>query len=557
MRTRLAILALIVAAAPLVAGDRWVRIRIGPFEVLSSAGDKPAREQMLDAEQFRWAFGQMTAVADPVSVWPIRIVVDKKAAAGVTPSLRMGRDSWISVIAPGQDVGPQWRRQCARILLNDNTGRMPAGFEQAVMSLLSTLDLKGTRLSIGAPPPTEERTKDWARLQFFLTNPEYTLRSRVLLSNLARGADYDVASKNAFEKPARELDKLVEAHMAGGKFEAAPFPGKPLAPADFTVREAESYDGRIALADVLLSDPKLAAQAEAAYKALTGPEATEGLALLAAARKDPQAQKLFEAATKAGSKNPRAWLGTGAKEGAIRAIELNGKWPDPHIRLAEFATAPNVKAAELGKAAALARRDPALWQQTALACADAKQFAEAAKAWSAAERAAPTDDERARIRQARMDNEKARADFEAAERKRVADEEARALEKLRQDSIAEVRAAEAKANKELSKNGPVPTNVQPWWDGPGGPPEKAAGALERVDCLAGGRARLAIRVAGAKTPTLLLVQDPTKIVLSGAGEMALGCGPQKPARSVVVEYSPARDAKTGTAGEVRTVEFQK
>jgi hypothetical protein len=547
---RFLVLILLAPSLALFAADRWIRIQSGPFEVLSNDGEKSAREVMVEAEQFRWTFGQLLGIDDPKTRWPVRIVLVKNRRAEVPGAIAMGRDSWISAGAGS----PQWRKALTRILLDDNTGRMPAGIENGLIALFSTLEIKGVRITLGNPPPPAEQTKDWARLHFLVTSPELATRSRVMLANLAHGADYDTACRNAFEKRGAEMDILVDSYFAAGRFEPVVLSGRAMSERDFTVREIESYDGNIALADLLLADPTQAAAAGAAYKALTGPEATEGLALLAARRDPEAAAKLFQTATAAGSKNPRAWLGTGERAGAVRAIELNPKWPDPHIRLAELGAAPNVKAAELMKAAALALRDSALWQRAALACEDANQFPEASKAWSGAERAAASDEERKRLRQARIDSERRRADFEAAERKRIADEQARDLERVRQESMAAIRAAEEKANKEMAVGGSVPKNPQPWWDGPEGPLEKAVGTLRRVDCLAAGKARLVVETGPTKT-IQLLIPDPGKLVLRGGGDLSLGCGLQQPARRVAIEYTPARDAKLGTAGNVQTLEL--
>jgi hypothetical protein len=533
-----------------VAEDHWIRIKSGPFEVIGSAGERAARQQVFEAEQFRYALGQLLGGKELNTVWPVRIVVAKGLRS--TPPA-MGRDSWIS--ASGETQTLEWREACARILIGDNIGRLPPGFESGLISLISTLEMKSVKLTLGAPPPAAERTRDWARLHLFATAPEYTGRLRILLSNMTHGGDYDAACRNAFEKSAAEMEKRVDAYFAAGKFEGVPFPGRALSEKDFTVREAEAYDGRVAMADLLLADPSKAAQAEAAYKALTGAEAQEGLGLLAARRKDPSAAKLFETATAAGSKNPQAWLGTGTHAGAIKAIELNPKWPDPHVRLAELSTAPNVKAAELGKAAALAPRDAGLWKQSALAYAAANQFTEAGKAWSGAERAAASDEERNQLRQARQDNERARADYEAAARKRIADEEAADLERIKNQSLAEIRAAEDKARKQMAEGGAVPAKPVEWWDGPGGPTQKVSGTLQRVDCLAGGRAKLTVQT-GPKATVQLMIRDPGKIAITGTGELTLGCGPQRPARSVSIDYAPARDAKLGTAGDVQVVEFK-
>jgi hypothetical protein len=538
-------------AAGAVAEDHWVRIKSGPFEVITPAGDRAARQRMFEAEQFRYALGELLGSQELATVWPIKLVVLKNPQP-LLPA--MSRDSWIAAVNAGEPLTPEWRRACARILIDDNIGRIPQGIESGLITLISTLEVKSVKLTLGTPPPAAERTREWARVHLFATQPEYPRGLRMLLSNLAHGADYDAACRNAFQKPAVEMEKRVDAYLAAGKFEAIPFSGRALSEKDFTVREVESYDGRLALADLLLADPTKAAQAEAAYKALTGPEPQEGLALLASQRKEATALKLFETATTSGSKNARAWLGTGTKAGAIKAIELNPKWPDPHVRLAELGAAPNVKAAELGKAAALAPRNAELWKQAALAYVASNQYVEAGKAWSGAERAALNDEERGKLRQARIDNERLRADYEAGERRRIATEEAKELERLKNASLAEVRAAETKARNEMAGGGPVPTKPQEWWDGPNGPSQKAAGKLLRVDCLTGGRSKLTVQT-GPKA-VVVMIRDPGKIVIAGGGERSLACGPQRPAREVTIEYTPNRDAKLGTAGDVQVIEFK-
>jgi hypothetical protein len=62
-------------------------------------------------------------------------------------------------------------------------------------------------------------------------------------------------------------------------------------------------------------------------------------------------------------------------------------------------------------------------------------------------------------------------------------------------------------------------------------------------------------VAGRST-TRLLVPDPTQVAISGGGERSFGCGVQKPARKVTVEFTPRADAAQGTSGDVVTIEFQ-
>jgi hypothetical protein len=77
--------------------------------------------------------------------------------------------------------------------------------------------------------------------------------------------------------------------------------------------------------------------------------------------------------------------------------------------------------------------------------------------------------------------------------------------------------------------------------------------LRQVDCL-GKQARLIVQSSDGKT-VRLLVPDPEKIAISGGGDLALGCGAQKP-RRVMIGYFPKTNAKLATAGEVATIEFQ-
>jgi hypothetical protein len=92
----------------------------------------------------------------------------------------------------------------------------------------------------------------------------------------------------------------------------------------------------------------------------------------------------------------------------------------------------------------------------------------------------------------------------------------------------------------------------PWWNGPK-PGGKAAGTLERVDCL-GKRFRLLVRSGEGKT-IRLLIPDAGQVAISGGGDQTLACGTQKP-RRVIIEYFPKANARLGTAGEVATIEFQ-
>ena len=80
------------------------------------------------------------------------------------------------------------------------------------------------------------------------------------------------------------------------------------------------------------------------------------------------------------------------------------------------------------------------------------------------------------------------------------------------------------------------------------------GSFSRLDCL-GERARLHLLVEGE--PLALAILDAAAVRISGpdTGQVDLSCGEQK-LRPVAVEYQPSEDADFGTAGIVKTIQFQ-
>jgi len=143
-----------------------------------------------------------------------------------------------------------------------------------------------------------------------------------------------------------------------------------------------------------------------------------------------------------------------------------------------------------------------------------------------------------------------RLEYEEAERRRKAEEDARDLARLKDQARAEVHALEAKYS-----DGKLPPDqkVVPWWEGPK-PPAKVTGSLRQSECLAGSQARLTI-VGDDKKIVKLLVTDPSKLSIEGVGELTFRCGAQK-ARRVTVGYFPKINSRLATVGEAATLAFQ-
>jgi len=555
--------ALMVAPAPglRAANEHWIALRSGPFEAFSSVGEKPAREKLMFLEQFRETLRVITGKDDMRLVWPVRVVISKSAPEDSKP-FALGRDARMIAVGESAAFSSDELKELARILLHDNTNRLPPDVEQGIIELVSTLQVDGTRITLGAPVPEAERSPGWALMHLVTVNPDYAGRSSVMISNLEQTNDFDAACHNAFEKSGAQIQQQASAYLKAGNFPTTSVPGRAVSMTrDFKPIQLGSEDARFALADLLLASGHTAA-ASAAYMALHGPEASEGLGLIAFRdQKDDQAQSALKDAVEGGSRNARAWLELGfIKSDADmlkKASELNPRWGEPYYQLADINPAiakPQLeqRAAMLKKAASLDPRNMDYWTELAKTYEAAKDFAEAQKAWSGAERAAANDQQRAKMAKIRLDVQAKRFDYEAAERKRIHDEEQADLDRVKAQSEAEIHAAEVAARKKLNPNGEAVPKPVGWYQEQSGG-VSVEGVFQKLDCM-DTRARMVIQTGDGKTVQLLMA-DPSQVSLGGGGEKTLNCGAQKNPRQVLVRYHPKPDAKLHTAGEVTTIEF--
>ena len=568
---------LLIALAALPAQAAWLELRHGPFVVYTDAGAEPARLALNHLEQFRYAVGEAAGKPEPALPWPVTVVV-RKAGKGVpAPFVGFSRDGWILSWPAGSQPPAAVFRDFARIIIDHNVPRpMPPGFEAALASLYSTLQVQGQRLTLGAPPPAPERTIEWAALHRLAIAEESASRAHVFFSNLANGAEEEIAWRNAFGPPAErswtpKMRDAAAAYLQAGQFATRSMMGRLVPEREF--HEIPALPSRIRLlpGDLALGRGAPPAEIRAAYEAALNekpsPAGHEGraLALLLEKRTEDARQELV-AATSAEGAGPRAYyeLARLEKDPAGKqkllelAVKLNIQWADPFLALAALEPGPIRRAAHLKKAASLRPRDPQIWLELAQAQFDAKQFAEAEKSMRMALGAAPDPAAQAELTRRFEDFEQAKSDAEAAARKKERDEEKADLDRVRNEALERIHQAEQTANE---KAGPVQgaapgQKIENWWDGP---PTKALSAtLKRVDCL-GKRARLIVDNAGQ--PLRLLIPDSGNILVLGpdgnpAAEKArLACGPQRPARRVKIEYTPRPDAAAGTAGDAVSLQF--
>jgi len=538
-----------------MAADHWARYTSEPFEVLTDAGERAGQETMVRFEEFRHALGIVVGADDLTTPLPVRILVFRNSQGWTSPApLTEGRDRYAIVLSEKSPVPPAVYGELTRLLLDANTNRMPAAFEHGLIEFFSTLQVTGIHITVGAPPPQPDL--DWARIHLLVAAPEYFGKLRVLLYNLRKGVDDDPAYRNAFGKSAAEVEAQAKQHFAARQFPTTTLSSMPLAPDDFHERPISDADVRLARADLLAGPQSAAEYRNLLNDNLKVPEAQEGLGLMELRdHHDTEARAHFSAAIEAGAKSARCFIEFArlepdhekARQALLRAAGINPKLDEPFALLAGIDSDPHQRLADWKNAAERNPRNAAYWQALAECYTADHNFTEAAKAWREAEQAAADPEKRSQMRQARLAVEGQRLDYEAAEKQRKADEEAREIAQLQANARAELHAAEAKMNGGAR---PDPKAV-PWWDGVQ-PTGKITGNLKQVDCL-GKQAR--ILVEGADHKTVKLLVDPAQVFVAGGGQLNLGCGVQKP-RRVAIEYFPKPNARLSTAGDVASIEFQ-
>jgi hypothetical protein len=428
--------------------------------------------------------------------------------------------------------------------------------------LVSTLDVKGSRLTLAAPPPAGDRSVTWAMLHKLGTAEETSSRLRVLLSNLANGADLDVAWRNAYPERGIVKDEEARAYLQAGQFPTVAKLGRPV---DLD-RKYEPIPAMPSRVRVLPGDLALAAgdapAALAAYRAALNEKSSvlgqEGYALaLLATGAQADAIQTLEAARSQEGVGVRALIELARTkpnaEEARPLLDAAGKLNPTALDVWTIAAAkepgPVRRAFFLKKAVEVAPRQGELWQQLAMAQLGARQYADSEKSYRRALLEAASDAERARYEAQREQFMQMRLDAEAADRKKIQDEERAELERLRKESLDAIRSAESKANEQL---GGVKSNrkAEQWWEGPA--TTTFTGTLVSVACQ-GQRAHLSLKDAEDK-PLTLLIPNANQVLLLPQGQATLTCGVQRPPRRVKIDYVPKPSAQS--AGEVASVEFQ-
>jgi hypothetical protein len=407
-----------------------------------------------------------------------------------TTELVIDRDAYTATIAKNTPVPDQWNRALGDIFLNDSIGRMPETFERGLVDFFSTLNVEGVRVVGGAAPP--KVTLDWARVHMLMVSDKYRGRLRTLLFNLQKGNDPVPSYKNAFERTQAEIEAEAKAWLAAGNFATIALNSKPIAfERDFIARPWNP------------------------------------------AKKVESAMDAFDRGDFAG------------------AVRIKPDWPAAKVKLAMTVAEPD-RSRLLREAAVEAQRNPEYWRLLAETLAAAGEYSESYKAWGAAERASRNDEERAKMHLARLALENAKLDFEDAERQRKKEAEAAELERIKNESLRNIRMAEAAANEKLGGPDGAP-KPEAWWEDPKNE-ASVSGQLMRVEC-AQGRMTLVVSDAARKLSRVALPSDASRLKVRGPEGFSFACGAvAKPVKMKVVYIKPPKPGQ-GTLGDATAIEF--
>ncbi len=544
-----------LASAGAQAAGQWVQILGTPFRVYSNAGDQNARAVFSQLEEFRTTFSMAAGVADPKLVWPLAVVaVRHEGDAGpALPTPTLGRDALLVTVPAKGPLPPALFERLARMLVDQNLKPLPAEEDAGLVAMLSGYSSVSVHVTIH-PPDTAGRTRDWGRIYHLFANPATRDQLGVYLSNLMQGADRETAYRNAFRRSGKDMEAELDLFLHSAVFPDITFSGRPLSPIrDYRIATLDEDDASLLLADLMLARGDTGVGA--AYAKLSGASAEEGRGLAALAARDAAtARREFAAAAKSNSKNARIYYeaalldGTTpqAREKFLAAAQYNPRWVAPLLGLANLETAPAEKVKWLDKAAALTPRDAALWRKLAETAISAQEYAIADRAWIGAMRATPDPATRQRLEAMREQMSSARADAEEQQRKREEAAKTADLERVKQQTMAEIHAAEQQANRAMNPGGEKLTTQPVPYSSLESNTTKISGTLTEVVCKGKGMT-LVVR-GGDGSVHRLPVDDPSALTAPD-GTPLLPCGAVNPPRRIVVEVS------AGKMPQVLTVEF--
>ncbi len=580
----------------LAAADQWMKLATPNFELYTTSGEKKGREAILYFEQVRSFFLEASA-SKRVSEFPVRIVAFRgekqyqpyRLNEFATAYYARGRNRDYIVM---QDIAsehyPVAIHEYSHLIIEHSGLNPPPWLNEGLAELYSTLTTVGKKAAVGDIIPGRAQTlqnskwipldaltsadrqsplynepdragmfyaESWALTHMLFFSSDYRPNFPKFLVAVSSGKTMDQVCQTVFNKRLAEVEAALRQYLRSERYYRAVYDIKLEKSAENPdVSDASAFESGMVLAD-LLALTKKTTEALSAYQQLARsnpdkPDVEESLGYLAWQSGDKDAAlSHFERALGAGTKNARMCFdyamlsrgGSDAVKNALpafqKALELKPDYAEARLQLGLMLVNIRNYPEAISQLRQVKNVDPeqAQWYFPALAFAylqtgdkeKARENAELAKKWAKTPQQIDHADALLRSLETKIAVAQGVPSREPAPR----------IQHVERSELQVVEPTPP-ANPFVAKEDTM-SHVE--------------GVAQRLDC-SGKTARFHVLVG--KTAMIFAIPDPDRVLITHSGELKhdFACGVQKPYK-VSVDYAILPDAKSGTAGIVRALEF--
>ena len=596
--------ALVAAALPaLASAATWIKVTSPHFELYTTAGERRGREAVQYFEQVREQFLRMRSSDAPSGRVRIVAFSSKKEFEPYQPNqfsaaFYLGGDGrdFIVMSGLGSDSFPVAVHEYTHLWVKHTGLELPVWLNEGLAELHSTLQQSGNRVCIGHPIPgrmyalrdekwlplsrvtairhgdAEYGEKDragvfyaqsWLLTHMLYLSDEFRPQWMAFVRALLENGSTEHAFRVAYGRSVEEMEKALRSYSRASGMNAAFFEGRLEKPSEAPViTPATPVESGLVQAELLGLLQRYEASeriySELAEKFPDDPHVAESRGLTAW-----QNRRLDE-----------------AKKHYARALELkssNAKMCVDYAKLI-YSDDPDTAAVALARAVEVDATQREAHEMLGAILFNKRDFAGAARHLLALKEIKPdrafqtfsmlawAQYETGSKDGAKLNAERARKYARGPAETSRAEELLRFLSDTPREQPAPIAAAPAAPAAATSADAPAPApRLKRREEAAQTPPgelrlhpeeqrQSFTGMLHQLDCL-GASAR--IHVSAGQRRLTFLIRNPGQVSVrsgAGTGTMDFACGPQKP-RRVTVEYVPQQDAKLGTAGLVRTLDF--
>jgi len=589
----------VIFCLPLGAADQWVKVTTPHFELFTTAGEKKGREAILYFEQVR-SFFMQASPSKSAPEFPVRIVafrgekqyqpyrINEFAFAYYTKSRERDYIVMQDIVSEHYPVAIH---EYMHLLVEHSGLKMPIWLNEGWADLNSTLKPQGKKAVVGDILPGRAQTllgnsliplatlttvdhhsplynesnksgmfyaESWALTHMLYFAPDYRPNFTKFVLLVSNGRSMEEACQEAFHKRMWEVEGELRKYLQGDRFYHAIVDIKlEKSEEEFEVSDAPQFDSDMVLADLLIINKKTGAARSAleqVAKSYPGrPEVEESLGYLAWQLDDEEgARQHFGRAMANGSKNAQMCYqyallqrkgAASAKDSIValqRAVELKPDYIEARLQLGQMLMSERNYVQAIGQLTQIktVKEKEAPYLFSALAYSymqtgdldKAKTNAESAKKWAKTPEQSSQAESMLRYIEARRNGG-------ATSQTREGPPVLRHTE-AHEFVVEERNSIRNPANPFIAKEDKM---------------SRAEGTAIKLDC-SGDSPMLQVRVDG-KT-MIFEIPDPDRVMIKHAGELKhdFSCGAQG-GYKIAVDYAMLPDAKTGSVGIVRGLEF--